>query len=89
MAADHATRGPGGSCRGLTLAGFESRVLAFVGLGIVTLAGALCLPPLPQNQSYPAFADDWTLLGVSNLGACWLLHMVQCRRPIPDAIHAD
>jgi hypothetical protein len=51
---------------GLKPAAFEARVLAFVGLGIVGLGSVFCLPPIPQDPSYHAFADDRTMLGVAN-----------------------
>jgi len=58
--------GPEGLHHGYGLAGFESRVLGFLALGIVTLAGVFCLPPFPQDRSYHAFADGRTILGVPN-----------------------
>jgi hypothetical protein len=51
---------------GLTPAAFEARVLGFLGLGIVGLGGVFCLPPIPQDQNYHAFADERTMLGVPN-----------------------
>jgi hypothetical protein len=51
---------------GLTPAVFEARVLGFLGLGLVALGGVFCLPPIPQDPSYHAFADDRTMLGVPN-----------------------
>jgi hypothetical protein len=44
----------------------ETRVLAFISLGIVALGGAFWLPPIPQDPGYHAFADDRTMLGVPN-----------------------
>lgn len=57
----------GRSHDGLTPAAFQARVLGFVALGIVVLGAVFCLPPIPQDRSYHAFADDRTMLGVSNL----------------------
>src|SRR5262249_29426249 len=34
--------------------------------GVVTLGAIFCLPLLPQDLSYHAFADDRTMLGVPN-----------------------
>jgi hypothetical protein len=51
----------------LTAAAFEARVLGFIALGIVALGGTFCLPPLPQDTSYHAFADQRTMLGVPHL----------------------
>jgi len=51
---------------GLTPAAFEARILGFIGLGIVGLGSLFCLPPIPQDQSYHAFADERTMLGVPN-----------------------
>jgi hypothetical protein len=51
---------------GLTPAAFEARVLGFLGLGIVALGVVFCLPPIPQDPSYHAFADDRTMLDVPN-----------------------
>jgi hypothetical protein len=50
----------------LTPAAFEARVLGFLGLGIVALGVVFCLPPIPQDPQYHAFADDRTMLGVPN-----------------------
>jgi hypothetical protein len=58
--------GPIDSSKGPRSAAFEVRVLGFVGLGIVALGFVFCLPPIPQDPSYHAFADDRTMLGVSN-----------------------
>ena len=44
----------------------ETRVLGFLGLAIVTLGAVFCLPPIPQDQNYHAFADGRTMLGVPN-----------------------
>jgi hypothetical protein len=52
--------------QGLTPAAFEARALGFLGLGIVALGVVFCLPPIPQDPSYHAFADDRTILGVPN-----------------------
>jgi Ceramidase len=41
-------------------------LLILLGLMVVSLAGLLLLPPLPQDQSYHHFADQRTLLGVPN-----------------------
>ena len=40
----------------LTPATFQARVLGFLGLGIVALGIVFCLPPIPQDQCYHAFA---------------------------------
>jgi hypothetical protein len=45
---------------------FEERVLGFLGLGIFALGLIFCLRPIPQDQSYHAFADDRPMLGVPN-----------------------
>src|SRR5215471_18325463 len=57
---------PKQSPNGLTSAAFEARVLGFLGLGIVALGLVFCLPPIPQDLNYHAFADDRTMLGVPN-----------------------
>ena len=57
---------PGEAANRLTRAEFETRVLAFIGLGIVALGFVFCLPPIPQDQSYHAFADDRTMVGIPN-----------------------
>jgi hypothetical protein len=59
--------GPNDPPNGLTPAAFETRVLGFLGLAVVALGIIFCLPPIPQDQSYHAFADDRTMLGVPNL----------------------
>jgi Ceramidase len=41
-------------------------VLLLLGLMVVSLAGLLLVPPIPQDQSYHHFADQRALLGVSN-----------------------
>jgi hypothetical protein len=58
--------GPEDPHHGLKPAAFEARVLGFLGLGIVALGVVFCLPPIPQDLSYHAFADDRTVLGVPN-----------------------
>jgi hypothetical protein len=58
--------GSNDSSKGLTQAAFEARVLGFVALGIVALGFIFCLPPIPQDQGFHAFADDRTMLGVPN-----------------------
>jgi hypothetical protein len=58
--------GPKNPENSLTPAAFEARVLGFIGLGIVALGLDFCLPPIPQDLSYHAFADDRTMLGVPN-----------------------
>jgi hypothetical protein len=45
---------------------FEARVLGFLGLGIVALGADFCLPAMPQDLTFHAFADDRTMLGVAN-----------------------
>jgi hypothetical protein len=59
--------GPNDPPNGLAPAAFETRVLGFLGLAVVALGIIFCLPPIPQDQSYHAFADDRTMLGVPNL----------------------
>jgi hypothetical protein len=54
------------SPNGQTPAAFEARVLGFLGLAIVALGSIFCLPPIPQDQTYHAFADHRTMLGVPN-----------------------
>jgi hypothetical protein len=44
----------------------ETRILGFVGLAIVALGIDFCLPPIPQDQGYHAFADGRTMLGIPN-----------------------
>jgi hypothetical protein len=51
---------------GSTPAAVETRVLGFLGLGIVMLGIVFCLPPIPQDPNYHAFADGRTMLGVPN-----------------------
>ena len=58
--------GPEDPHHGLKPAAFEARVLGFLGLGIVVLGFLFCLPPIPQDPSYHAFADGRTMLGVPN-----------------------
>jgi hypothetical protein len=58
--------GTGSSRAGQTPAELQARVLGFLGLGIVGLGIVFCLPPIPQPQSYHAFADYRTMLGVPN-----------------------
>jgi hypothetical protein len=41
-------------------------VLAFTALGITSLGTLFCFPAIPQDESYHAFADDRTMLGVPN-----------------------
>ena len=41
-------------------------VLVFFGLTAASLAGLLLLPPIPQDQNYHQFADQRTLVGLSN-----------------------
>ena len=57
--------GNGASTR-LSPAAREVRVLGFLALGIVALGAVFCLPPIPQDQRYHAFADGRTMLGVPN-----------------------
>jgi len=40
--------------------------LVLLGLMVVSLAGLLLVPPIPQDQTYHHFADQRTLLGVPN-----------------------
>jgi hypothetical protein len=58
--------GPEQSRHGLTPAAFEARALGFLGLSIVALGVVFCLPPIPEDPQYHAFADDRTMLGVPN-----------------------
>jgi hypothetical protein len=51
---------------GLTPWAFETRVLGFLALAVFVLGVDFCLPPIPQDRSYHAFADDRTMLGVPN-----------------------
>ena len=51
---------------GLTADAFETRVLGFIAFGIVALGIVFCLPPIAQPQSYHAFADGRTMLGLPN-----------------------
>ncbi len=44
----------------------RARFLAIAGLTLAAIMVILALPPIPQNQSYHKFADQRTLLGVSN-----------------------
>jgi len=57
---------PMDSSKGVTQPAFEACVLGFLALGIIALGSIFCLPPIPQDQSYHAFADDRTMLGVPN-----------------------
>src|SRR5262249_56188652 len=57
---------PMASQKGLTPGASEARALGFMALGIVALGLVFCLPRIPQPQSYHAFADDRTMLGVPN-----------------------
>jgi hypothetical protein len=59
--------GPEDSYKSQPPATFETRVLGFLGLAIVGLGSVFCLPPIPQDPSYHAFADGRTMLGVPNL----------------------
>jgi hypothetical protein len=63
---EHRAMGSDDSHAGQTPAGYANRVLGFLALGIVGLGIVFCLPPIPQAQSYHAFADDRTFLGVPN-----------------------
>jgi hypothetical protein len=42
------------------------RVIALLIVMIASLSGLLLLPPIPQDQNYHDFADQRTLLGISN-----------------------
>ena len=45
----------------------ESRpLLVLAGLTVLSLAGVVLLPPIPQDQSYHQFADQRALLGIPN-----------------------
>jgi hypothetical protein len=50
----------------LSTALFEKKVAGFLGLGVAVLGSLFILPPIPQAESYHAFADDRALLGVPN-----------------------
>ena len=41
-------------------------LLVFFSLMAISLGGLLLLPPIPQDQSYHQFADQRTILGISN-----------------------
>jgi hypothetical protein len=58
--------GPKDSYKGQPPGRFEARVLGFLGFAIVGLGSVFCLPPIPQDPSYHAFADGRTMLGVPN-----------------------
>jgi hypothetical protein len=58
--------GPVAARNGLTPAAFEVRVLGLLGWGLVALGIVFCLPPIPQNANYHAFADDRMMAGVPN-----------------------
>jgi hypothetical protein len=58
--------GPENSVKVRAPAAAEARILGFLGVGIVALGGVFCLPPIPQDPSYHAFADGRTILGVPN-----------------------
>jgi hypothetical protein len=58
--------GPENSANGQAPAAVEARILGFLGVGIAALGGVFCLPPIPQDPSYHAFADSRTILGVPN-----------------------
>jgi hypothetical protein len=57
--------GPAGR-KELTPAAFDARVLGLLGWGIVAQGIVFCMPPIPQNPNYHAFADGRTMLGVPN-----------------------
>jgi hypothetical protein len=63
---ERSAMGPKHPYNGLKPAAFEARILASIGLGIITLGFVFCLPPISQDQSYHAFADDRTMLGIPN-----------------------
>ncbi|HEX3338399.1 MAG TPA: ceramidase domain-containing protein [Pseudolabrys sp.] len=44
----------------------KRRVVILLVLMVASLFGLLLLPPIPQNQNYHDFADQWTFLGVPN-----------------------
>jgi hypothetical protein len=58
--------GPGKPHEGLTPATFEARTLGFLATGIFVLGIIFCMPPIPQDLNYHAFADQRTMLGVPN-----------------------
>jgi hypothetical protein len=39
-----------------------------IGLMVMSLAGEMLLPVIPQDQNYHDFADQRTLLGMRNVG---------------------
>jgi hypothetical protein len=45
---------------------YESRVLGFLAWAIVGLGIVFCVPPIPQDPRFHAFADDRTFFGVPN-----------------------
>jgi hypothetical protein len=44
----------------------KRRVVILLVLMVASLLGLLLLPPIPQNQNYHDFADQWTFLGIPN-----------------------
>jgi hypothetical protein len=44
----------------------KRRVVILLVLMVASLFSLLLLPPIPQNQNYHDFADQWTFLGVPN-----------------------
>ena len=44
----------------------KRRVIILLVLMIASLLGLLLLPPVPQNQNYHDFADQWAFLGIPN-----------------------
>ncbi len=44
----------------------KRRVVILLVLMGASLLGLLLLPPIPQNQNYHDFADQWTFLGIPN-----------------------
>jgi hypothetical protein len=58
--------GPASAPTALTPQSFQARVLGILACGLVALGIDFCLPPLPQDISYHAFADERMFLGVPN-----------------------
>ena len=44
----------------------KRRVVILLVLMVASLFSLLLLPPIPQNQNYHDFADQWTFLGIPN-----------------------
>jgi len=44
----------------------KRRVVILLVVMVASLLALLLLPPIPQNQNYHDFADQWTFLGIPN-----------------------